>query len=154
MATLVDWLLLVTTLRKQLLYVVVSSNSIMIISILCTICVLSSAPLSIFLIDHAWTYQLEFARQQLLQIPGLASRMARLMGLVDGEGEVEEDVELEETEEKEEENGKLSEEEAQDKLEPVSAGSAQQQDEEVACHAAVENTETVEVEDILTELWR
>ena len=80
--------------------------------------------------------------------------MARLMGLVDGEGEDEEDVELEETEEKEEENGKLSEEEAQDKFEPVSGGSAQQQGEEVACHTAVENTETVEVEDILTELWR
>ena len=117
-------------------------------------CVLSSVPLSIFLIDHAWTYQLEFAHQQLLQIPGLASRMARLMGLVDGEGNGEEDVESEEAEEKEEENSKLSEEEAQNSLEPVSGGNAQQQSEEVACHAAVENTETVEVEDILTELWR
>ena len=116
--------------------------------------VLSFAPLSIFLIDHAWTYQLEFAHQQLLQIPGLASRMARLMGLVDGEGNGEEDVESEEAEEKEEENSKLSEEEAQNSLEPVSGGNAQQQSEEVACHAAVENTETVEVEDILTELWR
>ena len=87
--------------------------------------------------------------------------MAHLMGLVDAEGgnedgedNDEEDVESEEDEEKKEENGKLSEEEAQDNLEPVSGGSAQQQGEEVACHAAVDNTKTVEVEDILTELWR
>ena len=76
------------------------------------------------------------------------------MGLVDGEGEDEEDVELEEAEEKEEENRKLSEEEAHNNLEPVSGGNTQQQSKEVACHAAVENTATVEMDDILTELWR
>ena len=36
---------------------------------------------SIFLIDHAWTFQPSNARQQLLHIPGLANRMAALMGL-------------------------------------------------------------------------
>ncbi|XP_066490184.1 tubulin--tyrosine ligase-like protein 12 [Tiliqua scincoides] len=36
---------------------------------------------SIFLIDHAWTYRLEHARQQLLQVPGLLHRMANLMGI-------------------------------------------------------------------------
>lgn len=46
MATWVDWLLLVTRLRKQLLYVVVSSNSI--ISILCSICGSSLLPLSAY----------------------------------------------------------------------------------------------------------
>ena len=36
---------------------------------------------SIFLIDHAWTFQPSSARQQLLHIPGLANRMAAMMGL-------------------------------------------------------------------------
>lgn len=36
---------------------------------------------SIFLIDHAWTFQPSNAHQQLLHIPGLANRMAALMGL-------------------------------------------------------------------------
>ena len=36
---------------------------------------------SIFLIDHAWTYQPHVARNQLKRIPGLASRMAMLMDL-------------------------------------------------------------------------
>ena len=31
--------------------------------------------------DHAWTFQPSSARQQLLHIPGLANRMAALMGL-------------------------------------------------------------------------
>ena len=38
--------------------------------------------LSIFLIDHAWTYEAEFARIQLRTIPGLARRMAFLMDLI------------------------------------------------------------------------
>ncbi|CAI5773934.1 tubulin--tyrosine ligase 12 [Podarcis lilfordi] len=42
---------------------------------------------SIFLIDHAWTYRVEHARQQLLQVPGLLHRMANLMG-IDFHGEV------------------------------------------------------------------
>ncbi|XP_056605229.1 tubulin--tyrosine ligase-like protein 12 [Triplophysa dalaica] len=37
-------------------------------------------PTSIFLVDHAWTYRVESARQQLLEIPGLLIRMASLMG--------------------------------------------------------------------------
>lgn len=36
---------------------------------------------SIFLVDHAWTFQPPSARQQLLHIPGLANRMAALMDL-------------------------------------------------------------------------
>jgi len=35
----------------------------------------------IFLIDHAWTYKTDQARQQLSQVPGLANRMARLMDI-------------------------------------------------------------------------
>ncbi|XP_047246073.1 tubulin--tyrosine ligase-like protein 12 isoform X2 [Girardinichthys multiradiatus] len=46
-----------------------------------------SDPTSIFLVDHAWTYRVEHARQQLEQIPGLLPRMASLMG-VDFHGEV------------------------------------------------------------------
>lgn len=42
---------------------------------------------SVFLVDHAWTYRVEHARQQLEQVPGLLSRMAALMG-VDYHGEV------------------------------------------------------------------
>ena len=37
---------------------------------------------SVFLIDHAWTYEAEFARAQLRTIPGLARRMASLMDLI------------------------------------------------------------------------
>ncbi|KAM6987138.1 tubulin--tyrosine ligase-like protein 12 [Aplochiton taeniatus] len=36
---------------------------------------------SVFLVDHAWTYRIEHARQQLEQIPGLLPRMAALMGI-------------------------------------------------------------------------
>uniref|UniRef100_A0A6Q2Z211 Tubulin--tyrosine ligase-like protein 12 SET-like domain-containing protein n=1 Tax=Esox lucius TaxID=8010 RepID=A0A6Q2Z211_ESOLU len=46
-----------------------------------------SDPNSIFLVDHAWTYRVESARQHLEQIPGLLNRMASLMG-VDFHGEV------------------------------------------------------------------
>ncbi|KAM8974501.1 tubulin--tyrosine ligase-like protein 12 [Pelodytes ibericus] len=38
-------------------------------------------PNSIFLIDHAWTYRVEHARHQLMQVPGLLHRMANLMGM-------------------------------------------------------------------------
>ncbi|XP_061523607.1 tubulin--tyrosine ligase-like protein 12 [Phycodurus eques] len=41
----------------------------------------ASQPTSIFLVDHAWTYRVDHARQQLEQIPGLLPRMASLMGL-------------------------------------------------------------------------
>ncbi|XP_029018907.1 tubulin--tyrosine ligase-like protein 12 isoform X2 [Betta splendens] len=41
----------------------------------------TSDPASIFLVDHAWTYRVEHARQQLEEIPGLLPRMAALMGL-------------------------------------------------------------------------
>lgn len=34
-----------------------------------------------FLIDHAWTYQVNYARAQLKAVPGLADRMGSLMGL-------------------------------------------------------------------------
>lgn len=43
-------------------------------------------PYSVFLVDHAWTYRMEYARQQLEQVPGLLPRMAALMG-VDFHGE-------------------------------------------------------------------
>lgn len=43
-------------------------------------------PCSVFLVDHAWTYRMEYARQQLEQVPGLLPRMAALMG-VDFHGE-------------------------------------------------------------------
>lgn len=36
---------------------------------------------SLFLIDHAWTYRAEHARQQLRRVPGLLHRMANLMGI-------------------------------------------------------------------------
>ena len=42
-------------------------------------------PEQIYLVDHAWTFQTSTARAQLEQTPGLAERMARLMGL-EGEG--------------------------------------------------------------------
>ncbi|XP_008399781.1 tubulin--tyrosine ligase-like protein 12 [Poecilia reticulata] len=46
-----------------------------------------SDPTSIFLVDHAWTYRVEHAREQLEQISGLLPRMASLMG-VDFHGEI------------------------------------------------------------------
>ncbi|XP_044041816.1 tubulin--tyrosine ligase-like protein 12 isoform X1 [Siniperca chuatsi] len=46
----------------------------------------ASEPTSVFLVDHAWTYRVDHARQQLEQIPGLLPRMAALMG-VDFHGE-------------------------------------------------------------------
>ncbi|XP_006633164.2 tubulin--tyrosine ligase-like protein 12 [Lepisosteus oculatus] len=36
-------------------------------------------PNSVFLVDHAWTFRVQGARQQLLQVPGLLQRMASLM---------------------------------------------------------------------------
>ena len=33
-----------------------------------------------FLIDHAWIYEVNYAREQLKIIPGLADRLALLMG--------------------------------------------------------------------------
>ncbi|KAM9468177.1 tubulin--tyrosine ligase-like protein 12 isoform 1-T1 [Clarias gariepinus] len=41
----------------------------------------ASDPTSVYLVDHAWTYRIESARQQLIEIPGLLVRMASLMGL-------------------------------------------------------------------------
>ncbi|XP_027007531.2 tubulin--tyrosine ligase-like protein 12 [Tachysurus fulvidraco] len=41
----------------------------------------ASDPTSVYLVDHAWTYRVESARQQLMEIPGLLIRMAGLMGL-------------------------------------------------------------------------
>ncbi|XP_074612750.1 tubulin--tyrosine ligase-like protein 12 [Acropora palmata] len=41
----------------------------------------TSNPNCVFLIDHAWTYEINYAREQLKTIPGLADRMALLMGL-------------------------------------------------------------------------
>lgn len=38
-------------------------------------------PADIYLIDHAWTYRTDMARGQLQQIPGLAERMAGIMGI-------------------------------------------------------------------------
>lgn len=43
-------------------------------------------PDSVFLVDHAWTYRMPDARQQLLELPGLMPRMAALFG-VDFHGE-------------------------------------------------------------------
>ena len=39
---------------------------------------------SVYLVDHAWTLQLSSAQEQLLQVPGLAARMATLMDLGEG----------------------------------------------------------------------
>ena len=36
---------------------------------------------SVFLIDHAWTYEVNYARAQLKTVPGLADRMASLMAI-------------------------------------------------------------------------
>ncbi|XP_068616017.1 tubulin--tyrosine ligase-like protein 12, partial [Brachionichthys hirsutus] len=46
----------------------------------------ASEPTSVFLVDHAWTYQVDDARAQLSRVPGLLPRMAALMG-VDVHGE-------------------------------------------------------------------
>uniref|UniRef100_A0A8C4GVU7 Tubulin tyrosine ligase-like family, member 12 n=1 Tax=Dicentrarchus labrax TaxID=13489 RepID=A0A8C4GVU7_DICLA len=46
----------------------------------------AAEPTSVFLVDHAWTYRVDHARQQLEQAPGLLPRMATLMG-VDFHGE-------------------------------------------------------------------
>ncbi|XP_060759389.1 tubulin--tyrosine ligase-like protein 12 [Neoarius graeffei] len=40
----------------------------------------ASDPTSVYLVDHAWTYRVENARQQLMEVPGLLVRMASLMG--------------------------------------------------------------------------
>lgn len=37
-------------------------------------------PANVFLIDHAWTYSVDSARQNLAQVPGLLDRMSTLMG--------------------------------------------------------------------------
>ena len=41
----------------------------------------SAFVISVFLIDHAWTYEVNYARSQLKAVPGLADRMALLMGV-------------------------------------------------------------------------
>lgn len=38
-------------------------------------------PNNIYLIDHAWTYDVSSAQQNLIQVPGLLNRMCFLMGL-------------------------------------------------------------------------
>jgi len=43
--------------------------------------VVENDPNQIFLIDHAWTYKTDEARQMLMQVPGLATRMAGLMDI-------------------------------------------------------------------------
>ncbi|XP_061085532.1 tubulin--tyrosine ligase-like protein 12 [Conger conger] len=55
----------------------------------------ASEPTSVFLVDHAWTYRAENARQQLEEIPGLLHRMANLMG-VPFHGEVPDEETVEE----------------------------------------------------------
>uniref|UniRef100_A0A8C3ADZ3 Tubulin tyrosine ligase-like family, member 12 n=1 Tax=Cyclopterus lumpus TaxID=8103 RepID=A0A8C3ADZ3_CYCLU len=46
----------------------------------------ASEPTSVYLVDHAWTYRVDHARQQLENTPGLLPRMAALVG-VDFHGE-------------------------------------------------------------------
>ena len=41
----------------------------------------SDDPSQIFLVDHAWTFQTDNARQQLREVPGLVNRMAALMDI-------------------------------------------------------------------------
>lgn len=119
----------------------------------------SAALFSIFLIDHAWTYQLEFAYQQLLQMPSLASRMARLMGLFgrDGSGEEEEDIvekdEETEEEERKEEERKESCDEIQENV-TTCCDEHQQSVEEVNCTELIADAKVVGDNDILKELWR
>ncbi|XP_015779329.1 PREDICTED: tubulin--tyrosine ligase-like protein 12 [Acropora digitifera] len=50
----------------------------------------TSDPNCVFLIDHAWTYEVNYAREQLKTIPGLADRMALLMGLASTDEDVSE----------------------------------------------------------------
>ena len=45
-------------------------------------------PNQIYLVDHAWTFRTDQARQQLCQVPGLASRMAALMDIEEEDDEV------------------------------------------------------------------
>lgn len=47
----------------------------------------------IYLIDHAWTYQVNDARVQLQMIPGLMERMAALMRVENEEQDKEEIIE-------------------------------------------------------------
>ena len=47
----------------------------------------------IYLIDHAWTYQVNDARVQLQMIPGLVERMAALMRVENEEQDKEEIIE-------------------------------------------------------------
>ncbi|XP_077230015.1 tubulin-tyrosine ligase isoform X3 [Tasmannia lanceolata] len=49
----------------------------------------------LFLIDHAWTFRLSHARKQLLEVPGLAQRMAALMCVDLDLGSVSEETEFE-----------------------------------------------------------
>ena len=37
---------------------------------------------SIFIVDHAWLYEPQYAEMQLTHVPGLATRMGRLMGIL------------------------------------------------------------------------
>lgn len=48
---------------------------------------------SIFIIDHAWTYRANEARQCLMEIPGLLERMASLMNITNEENTREQFVE-------------------------------------------------------------
>lgn len=43
-------------------------------------------PKEIYLIDHAWTYSLDVARERLRRIPGLLNRMSKLMGFAGDDG--------------------------------------------------------------------
>lgn len=49
----------------------------------------ASNPLEIYMIDHAWTYRLNTARNQLRQVPALLNRMSIMMGCSDVENEEE-----------------------------------------------------------------
>ena len=44
-------------------------------------------PSQIYLVDHAWTFRTDEARQQLARVPGLATRMAALMDIGEEDGE-------------------------------------------------------------------
>ena len=45
-------------------------------------------PNQIYLVDHAWTFRTDQARQQLCQVPGLASRIAASMDIEEEDDEV------------------------------------------------------------------